>query len=649
MPVAAPVVTKSAWVTVDLSDLIALDGVMFIRKVTRKYKGRVYTNYLLVRSVHTAKGPRQKVICSLGDLSPRPKEEWLRLAHQVEDALAGQTGLFEVRWEPEVEEIVRQVRRRQAEGNGRRRRRNGGSSDGDLIAVHTDRVQMEEAREGGSVHVGYRFWKRLGMEKILRRLGFSERALQLTCVMTLNRLIHPASEHAMPDWICATALQDILGVSFQALRDDALYRNLDRLYPARAKIEGALAEGERSLFNLSPAVFFYDLTSTYFEGQALANPKARRGYSRDKRPDCKQVVVGLAIGREGFPLAHEIFAGNVQDRQTLGVMLDRIQARVRIAAGTTVVVDRGMAYAENLREIRDRGLHYVVATRQPERDQWLDDFENLEGFEEVFREPSPRNPFQKKSTVRVKRLVRDKETFILCTSSERVAKDRAIRVKQEGRFLADLKKLQRRIDKGRLVREVAIGEAIGRLKERYPRVARYHTLCFDVAQRRLVHQPNEEKRAKAELLDGGYLLRTDRNDLDGPEAWLLYMTLTRAESAFRAMKSPLAERPIFHQLERRVETHIFLCVLAYHLLVAIETTLLREGVHTSWATVREALATHQVATIVLPTDGGRILRIRKATTPEPEHVQLYRWLKIPAEIIPPRRTWSPPPMATCSD
>jgi transposase len=323
-------------------------------------------------------------------------------------------------------------------------------------------------------------------------------------------------------------------------------------------------------------------------------------------------------------------------------MLDRIQARVRIAAGTTVVVDRGMAYAENLREIRDRGLHYVVATRQPERDLWLDDFENPEGFEEVFREPSPRNPFQKKSTLRVKRLVRDKETFILCTSSERVAKDRAIRVKQEGRFLADVERLQRRIDKGRLVREVAIGEAIGRLKERYPRVARYHTLSFDAAQRRLVHQPNEAKKAKAELLDGGYLLRTDRDDLTGPEAWLLYMTLTRAESAFRAMKSPLAERPIFHQLERRVETHIFLCVLAYHLLVAIETTLLREGVHTSWATVREALATHQVATIVLPTDGGRILRIRKATTPEPEHVQLYRWLKIPAEIIPPRRTWNSP-------
>jgi len=623
--------------------------IMFIRKVARKYKDRVYTNYLLVRSMHTPKGPRQKVICSLGDLSPRPAEEWLRLAHKVEEALVGQLGLFEVKLEPEVEEIVRQVRRRQTEGNGRSRRRKRDSSDQDLIAVHTDRVQMEEPREGGPVHVGYQFWKRLRIDEILRGLGFSERAIQLTCVMTLNRLIHPASEHAMPNWICGTALQDILGVELQSLCDDALYRNLDRLHPDRVKVEKGMVENERSLFNLTPTVFFYDLTSTYFEGQALANPKARRGYSRDKRPDCKQVVVGLAIGREGFPSAHEVFAGNVQDRQTLGVMLDRLQARVPVLEGATIVVDRGLAYAENLAEIRRRHLHYVVATRQPERDQWLDDFENPEGFEEVFREPSPRNPFQKKSTVRVKRLVRDKETFILCTSSERVAKDRAIREKQEARFLADVEKLQRRIDKRRLVREVAIGEAIGRLKERYPRVARYHALCFDAVQRRLVHQPNEEKRAKAELLDGGYLLRTDRDDLAGPEAWLLYMTLTRAEAAFRAMKSPLAERPIFHQLEHRVETHIFLCVLAYHLLVAIETTLLNQGVHTSWATVREALATHQVATIVLPTDGGRILRIRKGTTPEPEQLELYRWLKIPEEIVKPRRTWSTPPMTTHSD
>jgi transposase len=360
-------------------------------------------------------------------------------------------------------------------------------------------------------------------------------------------------------------------------------------------------------------------------------------------------VVGLVIGREGFPLAHEIFAGNVQDRKTLGIMLDRLKTRVGLAPGATVVVDRGMAYADNLQEIRDRGLHYVVAARQPERDQWLDDFEDPQGFDCVHREPSPRNPFQKKSEVRVKLLHQADECFVLCTSSQRVAKDRAIREKQELRFLADVEKLRQRIAKGRLVREVAIGEAIGRLKERYPRVARYHLLSYDAAGRQLRHEPDEAKKAKAQRLDGGYLLRTDRQDLTAPEAWLLYITLTRAEAAFRAMKSPLAERPIFHQLERRVETHIFLCVLAYHLLVAIETTLGDHDQHTSWSTIREVLRTHQVVTIVLPTDGGRVLRIRKATTPEPEHMMVYRLLNVPAEIIRPRRTWSTPPLADCSD
>jgi transposase len=613
---------------------------MYVRQTTRRYKDKVYTNYLLVESIHTPDGPRQKVICSLGDLSPRPAEEWLRLARKVEDALVGQVDLFS-QSDPEVEQIVRRVRQRQA------RAADPGSQgaaptppDGDLIAVHTDRLVMTQVRSAGPVHVGFQFWKRLGLDAILQGHGFSPRAIQLTCAMTLNRLIHPDSEHAMPRWIRSTALADLLGVDFTALADDPLYRNLDRLHPERAGIESDLAERERRLFQLDPTVYLYDLTSTYFEGQAARNPKAARGYSRDHRPDCKQVVVGLVIGREGFPLAHEIFAGNTQDRRTLGRILDLLKDRVGLAEGSTVVVDRGMAYPENLKEIRDRHLHYVVAARQPERDQWLDDFEEEKGFEVMTRPPSPRNPSQKKSSVRVKAMAHGEETIVLCTSSGRTAKDRAIRDKQEGRFLADLQRLQGRIAGGRLKRELKIGEAIGRLKERYPRVARYYTITYDATSGALNCEPDAEKKRKAEQLDGGYLLRTDRTELTAQEAWLMYMTLTRAESAFRAIKTPLAERPIFHHLGHRVETHIFLCVLAYHLMVAIETTLWNQGVHTSWATVREQVASHGVATLVLPTEGGKTLSIRKGTTPEPEQVELYRLLNIPAEVMQPIKAWS---------
>jgi transposase len=612
---------------------------MYIRTTTRKYRGKTYTNYLLVESVHTPKGPRQKVICSLGDLKPRPKGEWLKLARKVEAKLSGQEALFD---EPdqEAEAIVRKVKEEKAakgkRGKGDRRR----NRPSDLVTVHADEVTTERHREAGSVHVGHQFWKRLGLDDILSEVGLTARARALTCVMTMNRLVHPSSELAMPDWIRSTALDDLMGIDFELLGEDSLYRNLDRLHPRRAAIESALFERERTLFHLDRTVFLYDLTSTYFEGRAVRNPKGKLGYSRDKRPDCKQVVVGLVVNRDGFPMAHEVFEGKAQDRKTLGKMLDLIDSRVGLKRGETVVVDRGMAYDDNLKEITDRKLHYIVASRQPERDVWLADFEDTEGFEDVIRQPSPRNPFQKKSHIQVKMRRRDEETLVLCLSSERKEKDRAIREKQEGRFLADVGKLQERVRSGGLVKPVKIGEAIGRLKERYPRVARYYAIEYAPETKKLTCNLDRAKRSKAEKLDGSYILKSDRDDLSADETWRFYILLTRAENAFRSMKSPLLMRPIHHQREERVETHIFLSVLAYHLLVAIEKTLLDQGLHTSWATVRETLRTHQVCTVVLPADGGSVLHIRRASTPEPQHVELYELLRVPTKIMAPTKTWS---------
>jgi transposase len=547
----------------------------------------------------------------------------------VESALVGQKELSGHDGEAEVAQVVERVRRQ----------RPPRAAGDELIGVYPDRVRTEEHRAAGPVHIGVQFWRRLGLDELLRASGLAERARLLTLAMTMNRLIHPCSEHAMPDWIRRSALADIVGADFSRLRDKALYRNLDRLYPQRQAIEKALAERERTLFNCDQTVFFYDLTSTYFEGQALANPKAQRGYSRDHRPDCKQVVVGLVINRDGFPLAHEIFAGNQQDRGSLKAMLDRLGERVALRAGQTVVVDRGMAFDENLAEIRSRGLHYLVAARHPERERWLAEFEG-EGFTEVIRKPSPQNPLQKKPKVEVKIERSGSETYVLCRGEGRIEKDRAIRRKQEQRLIADLDKLAQRVIKGRLVREQAIGEAIGRLKERYPRVARYYHLQYDSEQKTFTYHIDSEKYARAEKLDGTYLLRTDRTDLDAEQAWRLYILLTRAEDAFRDMKSPLSERPIFHHLERRVETHIFLCVLAYHLLVAVENALLDKGVHTSWRTVRETVETHQVCTVVLPTDRGPVLRIRRGSTPEPQHREIYDLLGVPHEVMRPLRTWA---------
>ncbi|MDH7561730.1 MAG: transposase [bacterium] len=255
------------------------------------------------------------------------------------------------------------------------------------------------------------------------------------------------------------------------------------------------------------------------------------------------------------------------------------------------------------------------------------------------RAPSARNPFQEKSRVEIKREQKGGEVVILCRSDGRREKDRAIREKQEGKLRRDLERLKSRIEKGRLKRPEKIHQAVGRLKERYPRVARYYAIEPDVEGMTLTWREDADKKERAKKLDGSYVLKTDRQDLAADDIWRAYILLTRVEDAFRDIKSPLGERPIYHQLEHRVQTHIFLCVLAYHLLVAIEHYFFEQDIHTSWATVRDALRTHQVVTVVLPTESGAVLRIRQGTTPEPVHREIYETLQMPLQVIRPVKTW----------
>ncbi|MBC7348148.1 MAG: IS1634 family transposase, partial [Clostridia bacterium] len=353
----------------------------------------------------------------MGSLEPAPPEKWYALAKKLEAALAGQLSLEGP--DPLVEEMVAKVRRR-----GKGAKRQAPAERDEVVEVRVDAVAVEEAREAGPVHVANQFWERLCMEEVLAEAGLNEKARQLTKVMVLNRLINPAAEHGMPEWVNSTALEDIMGVSLSSLRDDALYRNLDRLYPAQEAIEAGLRAREVNLFNLDSTIYLYDLTSTYFEGQCPKNEEAKRGYSRDKRPDAKQVLVGLVVDRDGFPIMHEVFEGNRADRGTVGAMLDALEKRQGRKEGATVVVDRGMASRENLLLIMSRGYHYVIAARQAERDRWLEEFEEEEGFTEVRREPSSTNPYQKKTRVEVKKKEYGGQVYVLVVSEERAAKDR---------------------------------------------------------------------------------------------------------------------------------------------------------------------------------------------------------------------------------
>ena len=300
-------------------------------------------------------------------------------------------------------------------------------------------VTFEDEREAGPVHVGHQMWRLLQLDTILADAGLSRRAQLLTEVMTLNRLVRPAAEHAMPDWIRRTALADILGTDFTALSDEALYRNLDRLHPQRARIEQALAARERTLFNLDDTIYLYDLTSTYFEGQCRRNPQAKRGYSRDHRPDCKQVVIGLVLDRDGLP----------QGARSLRRQSARSDDR-----GGHAHAPGGTDGAPGRRDGRGRPRHGLRGEPGPDPGARS----SLPRGRRATRNaaptrtpspttrtgptwsacPSPRNPGQKKTRVVIKRQTVGDEVHILCRSEARIDKDRAIRDTHEQRLLADL-------------------------------------------------------------------------------------------------------------------------------------------------------------------------------------------------------------------
>jgi len=645
----------------------------------------VYEYGFLVSSIVTARGSRHRVLYSLGSLAGFNRDADGHLAIQLERMISGQQQIGEA--EQRVKDLFSRLR--PAHGRGSRARRaqevtEVASTDPGIdvdvemaeesvlmlpsigstttmtqmqipdidvqvrtkepppewLEVNTRIMAYHDAKEAGPVHVGHQMWQRLGLTKILRNAGLSDQECKLTEVLTLNRLVEPASEHATPNWVERTALVDILGESIEHLNYRTLYGNLDKLHPQRGLIEQQLFERERNLFNLQNSLFLYDLTSTYMEGKCEKNPAMKHGYSRDSRPDCRQVVIGLMLNRDGFPIGHEIFDGNTSESKTVSGIFELFEERTGMKSGATIVVDRGMSGKETLEMIRARGHHYIVAAKQTERAHWLAEFESEEGWRELTKLRSSINPEVLPTGVKIKRFEKDDEYFVLCISEGRIQKDRAIREKHEERLVRDLKKLQTRIDSGVLKVSRKVYESIGRLKERYPRVCRYYDIEFDQTNNKLHWQQNADRKSCAEKVDGGYILRTTRKDLMDDEIWKTYILLTRVESAFCDLKSPLSMRPIFHQLQHRTESHIFICILAYHLLVSIEHLLHAAGISSSWETIRKELSTHQVVSGSFLTRDMRIFEARRDTNANARQMQLYSALNISHQIMTsPTRRW----------
>ena len=614
---------------------------MFFRRKNSP-SGRVLQ---LLESYRNPQGqPRHRVVISLGD-APLAQEDWKAVAAAVAGQLYGQPPLapapLSARAQQYVDSMTRRVLR---EGRWLPLRPAVADPQAEsLDGVLVDQVTHGQSAVLGPVWVGYHAWKELGLPAALSGLGFNPRQQALAAAAVINRLVEPLSEHALADWLAGTALPDLLGEGILKGDSNRFYYVSDTLLRQQEELEAHLRRQQARHFHYPRTILLYDLTNTHFEGEARGNPKAKRGKNKQGRSDCPQVVVGMVYDEQGFELAHRTFAGNQSDSTSLVTMVESLRqaagypesAELLPAAQVLVIVDAGVATAANLKLLAQAHFHYLVNDTRRGRKKWQTQFAQEEQFHVL-----PGREDQTEVKVRAVDLP-GKVRLVLCKSQGRRDKELAIRSGAETRFVAGLEKLHARLQKGQLTDGVKAQLALGKLLARATRVQRFYQVELkDPANLRagLAWQRKDEVRAQDEQLLGCYVLRTDRSELSAQQLWELYVLLSRAEDGFAALKGDLGLRPNYHQLEGRVDAHIFLSVLAYQLLRFITYTLEQKGDHRDWPTLRRVLQTHCYATLSLPTRNGTVVHVRRPGTPEGCHQQIYEkfginWTELPTKKI----------------
>ncbi len=572
---------------------------MFLRELRPKKDGKEHSYWSLVETVRTPEGPRQRTLCYLGELNTSGQARWQKtMAVFNEQGESRQLKLFPSEVEPP-------------------------ENDPNVARVLLNKVRRERARQLGPCFLGLELWRRLGLDKFWEGLLDDHPAdvpwSRVAAVLAINRLCAPGSELAIEErWYPATALDDLLAIPEGSLNDTRLYRCLDRLLPHKTKLERHLRERYGELFGAEFDVLLYDLTSSYVEGAGEKDPMLQRGYSRDHRPDCKQVVIALIVNAEGFPLSYETFDGNRADVSTVEAVMRMVERKYG-RARRVWVFDRGIVSEEILAALRRRNGQYLVGTPRSKLKQF--EAELLAGGWEQVRDD-----------VEVKRVTMPggEETSVLCRTTARREKEKAMRSRFSARMEKALGQLAQRVASGKLKDRGKIERRLGRIEARYPSVADLYQMQLVETDRglRLDWQILPERRTWQETREGAYLLRTNLQAESAAELWTKYMQLTEAEAAFRALKSALSIRPLFHQLEPRVKAHILVAFLGYALWVTLKHLLQRKQNSLTPARVLALLATVQSADIVLPTTDGREIRLRRVTTPSPEQSALLERLGI---------------------
>jgi len=567
---------------------------VYLRRCYRKKQNQRHAYWALVESYRTARGPRQRVVAYLGEM-----DEGGRIGvQQAAQPQVEQAKLFE-KVEPE------------------------------WVEVDLKRVRVECARQFGGVWLGYELLQRLGLIQFLaEQLAIGREDIPwatMAVVLVLARWCDPSSElHLAEQGYESMALADVLGVPADKVNRDRLYRTLDRILPHKDTLEKHLKQRLGELFQIEYDLLLYDVTSTYFEGEGEKNPQAQRGYSRDRRPDCKQVNIALVVSRQGLPLGYEIFAGHRNDATTVEEIVNAIENKYG-KAGRIWVMDRGMTSEDNVEFLKQGGRRYILGTpksmlKRFERELLSQEWKQVHAGLEVGLCPAPTG----------------EEVFILCRSAERQEKEKAIHERFERRIEEGLRRIQAGCGK-RKGSPTQVAQRVGRLLGENSRAAKLFEVTVEADANgwgQLKWRKLESWREWARISEGCYLLRSNVTDWSGEDLWRAYIQLTEAEAAFRVHKSDLQLRPVWHQTEKRVQAHILVCFLAYVLWKTLAQVCRHAGMGDDPRTVFAQLRQIQLVEVVLPTRAGVELRKRCISRPtEHQAILLQRLgLQLPESL-----------------
>jgi transposase len=581
---------------------------MFLRSTERKKNDRIHRYFSVVENRRLPDARTvQRTVLYLGEINDQQQAAW-RKTLQVfdEDEQDYRTmSLF-----PEDREVPADVL--------------------DSIQVKLSGLELRRPRTFGACWLGCELWHELGLDEFWRqRLPEAREAVSWEKVLQLqvvNCLLDPGSDFRLHrQWYVDTAMDELLETDFAVAAKDRLYRCLDRVLPHKQELFVWLKQKWADMFHSDFEVLLYDLTSTYFEGEMEQNPKAKRGYSRDKRPDCLQLVIALVVTTDGLPLAYEVMKGNTSDRKTLPAFLKKIEDTYG-KARRVWIMDRGVPSEAILKDMRDpkRQTFYLVGTPKSKitehEKKWLD------------------LPWQKvRDAVEVKLFEHEGELYVLAKSGGRQAKENAMRRKRLARLLRKLRAMRKSLPKrDQLLLRIGAarkeaGRAFGFVKIQMPaarQAVTRETFSFEV---------DKAKLNAAEQRDGHYLLRSNLTGEDPAVLWTRYVQLTQIENVFRSLKSELSIRPIGHQLEHRADAHVLIAFLAYSLQVTLKNRLMMHAPGLTPAAVFEKLATIQMVEVWIPMVDGRWLVMPRHTQPEPDVQALLNQLRITLPSQPPPR------------